>query len=1207
MASFLKFTDFLTFAWNRKFYWFLILISAFSNRPCYTSPNGSDTLRLRIFPGIENYRINAIDVASSDVAVAYGTKVILYWNGAAWLPIKPEFPVKDPEQVHLKIFSPDNIWVFCQPHPKIYHTQIWHFNGQKWTKIPAPQPGTLKQFAFLNENQFWAGGDWGSLIFFDGSVAINIKAPRFAEIVQLSAITASHVIAGMKMNKHHESVEIYEYLEDVWKKLATFENGINGLYFNQPESGICFHDSIMSVYKNGVFEPRDTIPEILGGQLIHYQDDKYFISNYGKIYSYQPGRLELIYQLEFPVHIFPISENSFFLTDERYHGYYWGAKHFGDIVPPSPKSIFELQSFSNAGSTSHLGLALYSNKFGEVDIYFTSPNGPNIFYTKSIENAPLDIHNYEDVMFKRSLLGYAQERQENTEVWDAGFSFADIDNDGDADALMIALQGKNKLYENIGNDQFRDISEDSNFSLMGRILAISWCDLNLDGNLDFAAGDGNGPLTFYRGNGAFQFLANTQNVILSDTLYARMPSFADIDNDGDLDLLLYSAYDNLMLYKNTGINPADSWPKFIDVSNQSPELTKAFDFFTQSVAWGDYDNDGDLDIFLANRHSGLKLFNNNGQGIFNDVSIESGVSKRFFAYGANWGDIDNDGYLDLFVTTLGKNYIYWNQSGQKLQIDSTYVDDNKLEYSTASSLVDLDHDGDLDLVVANSEIGRSYIGVNKINTGARLEVRVHSAVGNTDGIGAQVSIYDTGKAGNIQHLRGFRQISLNSGYISYGLPRASFGLSSEDQIYDVQVRFPSGKTVIAPGVKAGQSIVVQEPRTWEDHIKNIYLKFKPFFLQPGKRNRTFSIIIMSVICLLVIVYLSKYRLWQARHIAFYTIALISTNLFFVSLLNLDKYPIFMTFTFSGLAVFLFLIGHLYLTKKFQQTELVGVYNALRQFKHGQTGLSQIEHLMLLFNNFSALKDNGKIFHQTRQEASLYLNNTVPSLLMINRQVRQITLYLATTRAFVRNSRQAESIARKFVQRDCPPEEKLLGKYAGVFTNLRKDLLKITDEIEWKLSSPLIETVNDSLISHSGFTDISRQFPTEVELLRVIMPRHELAQAFDNLFQNSLEAMVDQDDKRVEISVKKPTNGQVMILISDNGPGILAGIQHRIFEKGFSTKYSTGIGLAHSLENLRRYGGDIELLTGNDKKLRGTTFKITLRIYTDEQTHNHHDR
>jgi signal transduction histidine kinase len=125
------------------------------------------------------------------------------------------------------------------------------------------------------------------------------------------------------------------------------------------------------------------------------------------------------------------------------------------------------------------------------------------------------------------------------------------------------------------------------------------------------------------------------------------------------------------------------------------------------------------------------------------------------------------------------------------------------------------------------------------------------------------------------------------------------------------------------------------------------------------------------------------------------------------------------------------------------------------------------------------------------------------------------------------------------------------------------------------------------------TAISLQHPPEAARLEVGIPRRVLTDIFNNLFQNALDALQNQPERSISVSIEPPAGSHIFLTICDNGPGIPENLRERIFEDGFSTKSSTGLGLYHVRKFLKQFGGCIELAESGPGK--GACFRIRLRI------------
>jgi hypothetical protein len=192
------------------------------------------------------------------------------------------------------------------------------------------------------------------------------------------------------------------------------------------------------------------------------------------------------------------------------------------------------------------------------------------------------------------------------------------------------------------------------------------------------------------------FTRITTGAIVNDGGRSFGSSWGDYDNDGDLDLFVANELQNNFLYQNNGDGTFIKITSGAIVNDGGRSV---------SSSWGDYDNDGDLDLFVANYLASENnfLYQNNGDGTFTKITTGAIVTDGGRSYGSIWGDYDNDGDLDLFVTNYwgDNNFLYQNNGdGSFTKITSGAIV-NDGGYSYGSSWGDYDNDGDLDLFVAN--------------------------------------------------------------------------------------------------------------------------------------------------------------------------------------------------------------------------------------------------------------------------------------------------------------------------------------------------------------------------------------------------------------------------------------------------------------------------------------------------------------------------
>jgi hypothetical protein len=235
------------------------------------------------------------------------------------------------------------------------------------------------------------------------------------------------------------------------------------------------------------------------------------------------------------------------------------------------------------------------------------------------------------------------------------------------------------------------------FSVTGG-MPNAWADFDNDGDLDEFVGFRGRPNRLYRQDrGRFEDVA--ASVGLADNVETRAAAWGDFDGDGHLDLYVgFVGGPPNKLYRNDG-----DGRHFTDVA---PALGLNLTGVSRQVSWIDYDNDGDLDLFIAFRDKPNRLFRNDGAR-FADVTVEAAVGDPRKSVGAVWFDIDGDGDLDLFVANQGgdANGLFRNDRGRFVDVAREWGVDasgRPAEFGgVGASVADFDGDGDFDMFVAN--------------------------------------------------------------------------------------------------------------------------------------------------------------------------------------------------------------------------------------------------------------------------------------------------------------------------------------------------------------------------------------------------------------------------------------------------------------------------------------------------------------------------
>ncbi len=496
------------------------------------------------------------------------------------------------------------------------------------------------------------------------------------------------------------------------------------------------------------------------------------------------------------------------------------------------------------------------------------------------------------------------------ETLGSGAAFFDYDSDGDPDLYFVngaPLPGyvsqeipTNCLYENNGDGTFTDVTETAGVGDTGYGHGCAVGDYNNDGQLDLYVTN-YGTNRLYRNNGDGTFTEVAESAGVTESRWSTSCAFADYDRDGNLDLyvvnyIVFDIDENPWCgLKEKGIRAYCEPDNFIAQSDTLyrnngdgtfTDVTKTTGIYNTTgkglgVVWGDYNNDGAADIYIANDSTENFFYRNSGDGTFEEIGFmvgvalsEDGVAEN--GMGTAFGDWNNDGWLDLTVTnyaqqtnTLYHNdadgfftdattttktaqitypYLGWatafidydNDGYQDLFVANGHLHENLAELgqegtygqrnllfrnnangtftevsetlgpgmtledvSRGATFADYDLDGDIDIIVTNSNTAPRLLRNDGGNRKSWLQIRLTGTKGSTDAIGARVKV-TTGK------LTQTREVQSGDGYLSQRDLTLHFGIGDSEQVDSIEVQWQHGTKQVIKSVSANQVLSLEE-------------------------------------------------------------------------------------------------------------------------------------------------------------------------------------------------------------------------------------------------------------------------------------------------------------------------------------------------------------------------------------------------------------
>ena len=437
---------------------------------------------------------------------------------------------------------------------------------------------------------------------------------------------------------------------------------------------------------------------------------------------------------------------------------------------------------------------------------------------------------------------------------DAGYGMgctcADYDNDGDLD-LFVTNYGPNSLYRNEADGTFTEVGIQAGVADSSWSVGSGWADYDNDGDLDLFVGNylsfalwaptvrnlvslGEGyrmypgprdyegqPDRFYRNNGDGTFTDVSEQVGLNPRVAKAMGcGFGDYDSDGDMDLFVSNDRTPNHLYRNDGgrFTEVGLWAgvAYDEAGHESGAM---------SVNFADYDNDGLMDLFVTNFiFEYNSLWRYVGGDSFADVTLEADLAASTFSYVA-WGgmvfDYDNDGYLDIYVANghVHENIDVLSEGFTFAQPNQLFHSDGDGTFTEVSSRsgahfigsqvsrgvahADYDNDGDLDILVNNLGDRPNLLRNDGGNRENWLAVHPIGSTSNRSAVGARVWV----RAGQLEMMR---EVHSGSSYLSQDDMRLYFGLGGRLKVDSLRIRWPSGRIDSLENIEINRLLILRE-------------------------------------------------------------------------------------------------------------------------------------------------------------------------------------------------------------------------------------------------------------------------------------------------------------------------------------------------------------------------------------------------------------
>ena len=437
------------------------------------------------------------------------------------------------------------------------------------------------------------------------------------------------------------------------------------------------------------------------------------------------------------------------------------------------------------------------------------------------------------------------------EMYGLGVAVADYDNDGNQD-IYITCVGPNRLFRNLGGGKFADVTARAGVGDPGFSTSAAWFDFDNDGKLDLFVGnyvewsvqtdqhctlDGKNksyctPQTYKgqsaslyknRGNGTFENV--TARAGLTDPAGKTLGvALLDYDDDGWMDLFVANDTEPNKLYRNNHNGTFTDNAIIAGVAFSESGTPRA----GMGVDAADYDGSGKQSVVIGNfTNESIALYHNDGSGLFTDEAPASGIGKmsaQSLTFACFFFDYDLDGLLDIFaanghvsddiavvqpaVKYAQPPHLFRNKGKKKFEEVTAKLGRalNRAIVGRGAAYGDFDNDGDLDLLVTTNNGPARLLRNENANQNDLLRVKTVGARSNRDGIGARV-VVKTAKGRSL-----FQMVRTGSSYCSQSELPLTFGLGTPEEgtTLTIEVTWPGNQKETITNVKANQSVVIQE-------------------------------------------------------------------------------------------------------------------------------------------------------------------------------------------------------------------------------------------------------------------------------------------------------------------------------------------------------------------------------------------------------------
>ncbi len=733
-------------------------------------------------------KIRALDFWNNRQGIAVGEGGAFEYRGQQWLveplPISLDFRA-------VKFVSADQIFIAGENGAVLQKTQYW-------AVLKSPTSALLRDMDFISPDEGWFVGNGGTILHYKSGELFSTTSPTTLDIWAIDMLSEN---SGFAVGK---SGLILQYNGDTWQQIEALTQAD-------------LHDIEMVDKKNG-----------------------WIVAGRGVILQYGKNPLAEIKQ----------DPHRFLFQDQVY----LGTRHLMDLID-------DVQGVTVADfNNDHL-----------PDIYFTCLRSLNHLLLNRGKGY------YSDFTIESGTGGDIESRVGKRKT-ESGSLAADFDRDGDTDIFLAGKRGTTRLLANNGKAAFEDKSTLAGLPENLNITAGSLADVNEDGYPDLILADEFAGLRLFLNQKYNRFQEAYLDSLALPKTGIRALAVTDFNGDHHTDIAIFFQQSSPAVLFNNG---NARWQK-----DNRPFLATSISNFVSAACVADFNNDGANDLFLCseNGQDALLLYNPNTQQ-FSDASNIWGVRREGRSYSAAAGDYDLDGDTDLFVSRIGADFLYRNENHQRFtEIASTsmYSKSGYLSgYNTGAANADIDADGDLDLIVGNFDYWSSLLE-NTRNGSNYITLDLRGVEDTREALGAKIWVWPSQTAYSPEALVAFRELNPSTGLFSQNWSVTHIGLGNHQPV-NIRIRFLNGQEEVLENIVPGTDLVIHQSNpsvqlaygTGRAILQFLNIPFIPFEL--------FKFFIFMIVIILSVRFIENRYQWRPTHIVIYSLVLVAiyTTLAFV--------------------------------------------------------------------------------------------------------------------------------------------------------------------------------------------------------------------------------------------------------------------------------------------------------------------------------------